>query len=173
MWDIRTVSQDRALDRPLEELEDTLHTAMTSIRRSVHDLRDDSVSLKEAMEDLIRDFQFCSASLSYEAGLPIPREVKYSVIMICKEALSNVIRHSDASRVTVSFREHPGFYRLCIQDNGTSAPLSLTDGMGLSNMKERIRCLGGVIQFNTEQGFSIHASVPKAAAKDMTERKSI
>ncbi len=170
---IRTVSQDRALDRPLEELEDTLHTAMTSIRRTVHDLRDDSVSLKEAMEDLIRDFQFCSASLSYEAGLPIPREVKYSVIMICKEALSNVIRHSDASRVTVSFREHPGFYRLCIQDNGTSAPLSLTDGMGLSNMKERIRCLGGVIQFNTEQGFSIHASVPKAAAKDMTERKSI
>ena len=32
---IRTVSQDRALDRSLEELEDTLHTAMTSIRRSV------------------------------------------------------------------------------------------------------------------------------------------
>lgn len=50
----------------------------------------------------------------------IPREVKYSFISITKEALSNTMRHSDATHVSVLIREHPALYQLCIEDNGSA-----------------------------------------------------
>ena len=59
---------------------------MTSIRTSVHDLHDESVNLRESVEGLISEFQFCPVSLDYDMGLEIPREVKYCFISIVKRS---------------------------------------------------------------------------------------
>ena len=91
---------------------------MTSIRTSVHDLHDESVNLRESVEGLISEFQFCPVSLDYDMGLEIPREVKYCFISIVKEALSNMARHSNATSAYIVMREHPALYQLCIKDNG-------------------------------------------------------
>ena len=40
-------------------------------------------------------------------------------------------------------------------DNGTKKNLHPTNGIGLSNMEERVRNLGGTIRFDTENGFKI------------------
>ncbi len=52
-------------------------------------------------------------------GYDIPKEIKYSFIAITKEALNNVMRHSNANEVKILAREHPGLYQLIIEDNGT------------------------------------------------------
>ena len=91
---------------------------MTSIRTSVHDLHDESVNLRESVEGLISEFQFCPVSLDYDMGLEIPREIKYCFISIVKEALSNMVRHSNATGAHIVMREHPALYQLCIEDNG-------------------------------------------------------
>lgn len=91
---------------------------MDSIRKSVHDLHDESVSLDEAVKSLIKGFTFCPVSYRYDCTGEVPREVKYSFISITKEALSNTMRHSDATHVSVLIREHPALYQLCIEDNG-------------------------------------------------------
>lgn len=57
--------------------------------------------------------------LTYDMSRQIPREVKYSLISITKEGLSNVMRHSNADSVNILLREHPALYQLCIEDNGT------------------------------------------------------
>lgn len=165
----RTVNRDDALSQTLDALDQTLNSAMDSIRTSVHDLRDESVNLDEAVRSLIKDFTFCPVTYHYDAGFSVPKEVKYSFISIIKEALSNVMRHSDATEVWITLREHPAIYQLCIEDNGikirsqTKNPEqgSVSSGMGLANMQERIAKLGGFFHIFTESGFKILVTIPK------------
>lgn len=114
----KAVSSSEAVSPLLDSLDISLNQAMTSIRTSVHDLHDESVNLRESVEGLISEFQFCPVSLDYDMGLEIPRDVKYCFISIVKEALSNMARHSNATSAYVVMREHPALYQLCIEDNG-------------------------------------------------------
>ena len=116
---LKTVNQAENLKVPMEQLDQTLNEAMTNVRQSVHDLHDESVNLKEVMESLAEEFRFCPVQLTYDMGYDIPKEIKYSFIAITKEALNNVMRHSNANEVKILAREHPGLYQLIIEDNGT------------------------------------------------------
>lgn len=158
---IRTVNKDTALTLSLEQLETTLSSAMTSVRESVHDLHNDSIHLKEALTSLIEAFTFCPVSFEYDMGFEAPKAVKYCLIAIVKEALNNVMRHSNAKKVHITLREHPALYQLIIEDNGTLQPTYAEDGLGLLNMKERIATLNGQIQIQTENGFRIFITIPK------------
>ena len=165
----KTVNQSEALVPALDSLDATLNSAMDNIRRSVHDLRDEAVNLDEAVRSIINDFTFCPVSYIYDAGRSIPKDVKYSFISIVKEALSNIIRHSDATQAAITLREHPAMYQLCVEDNGTEIRSRGADqirsfagsGMGLVNMKERVEKLNGCFHILTEKGFKILITIPK------------
>ena len=92
---MKIVNEDEKLSSSIEQLEESLNTAMTSVRESVHDLHDDSVNLREVTEELVGEFTFCPVDLSYDMGYDVPREIKYGFIAIVKEALHNIVRHSD------------------------------------------------------------------------------
>lgn len=163
----KTVNRDEALSPTLDSLDQTLNAAMDNIRSSVHDLRDDAVNLDEAVRSLIDDFTFCPVTYCYDAGRVIPRDVKYSFISITKEALSNIMRHSNASKASVTVREHPALYQLCIEDNGTEVRKgNRNGGMGLANMKERTDKLHGTIHISAENGFRILVTIPKKRRLD-------
>lgn len=162
----RTVNRQDSLDPLLNDLDVSLNSAMDSIRNSVHDLHDDSVDLKEIIQSLVSDFTFCPVSLQYDMGRILPREVKYCFISVTKEALSNVMRHSNASQVRLTMREHPALYQLCIEDNGSSDSSKAKNeasrrGIGLSNIEERVRALSGTLQITKDPGFCIFIIIPK------------
>ena len=160
---LKAVNQNENLKVPMEQLDQTLNEAMTNVRQSVHDLHDESVNLKEVMESLAAEFSFCPVQLTYDMGYDIPKEIKYSFIAITKEALNNVMRHSNADKVKILVREHPWLYQLIIEDNGTAEKIETTEssGIGIRNMKERARMLGGTMQIQKENGFRIFITVPK------------
>lgn len=157
---VKAVSREESLSQTLDSLESTLNSAMDNIRRSVHDLHDEAVNLEDAIQALLKDFTFCPVTLKYDAGRAVPRDVKYSFISITQEALSNMIRHSNATHASITLREHPALYQLCIEDNGT-LDRAEGAGIGISNMKERILALNGNIQISSGQGFKIFITVPK------------
>nr|WP_295273589.1 histidine kinase [uncultured Blautia sp.] len=174
----KTINKNEALDPLLGNLEESLNGAMNSIRSSVHDLHDDAVNLEDAIKGLVKDFTFCPVTLTYDMSRQVPREVKYSLISITKEGLSNVMRHSNADSVNILLREHPALYQLCIEDNGTlgsKIPDIQTDadsnkmetvsgGMGLSNIRDRVKVLGGTVQITQEKGFRIFVTIPKSGS---------
>lgn len=159
------ICKDETLKPHLTTLKETLDTAMNSIRNSVHDLHDESVDLKNALESLVDNFTFCSVQLDCEISKHIPKDVKYCFLAITKEALNNTMKHSNATKVTVTVKEHPAFYQLLIEDNGTKNSEKNTaidtSGIGLSNMKERVENLHGIIHINVENGFRIFVSIQK------------
>lgn len=162
----KTISTETAVAAVLDNLEHSLNQAMTSIRTSVHDLHDESINLQEAVQGLISDFQFCSVTLDYDMEYEIPRDIKYCLISIIKEALSNIARHSNATQASITLREHPALYQLCITDNGTQLKSSFllqdsSSGIGLANMKDRLAPLHGNLQIHTEKGFRLFITIPK------------
>lgn len=117
---LSTINKDEALKRPLADIEASLDDAMNQLRASVHGLYDDSIDLREATELLVHDFHFCDITFDYDVSRYVPRDVKYCILTVLKEALTNIIRHSDATRAAVTVREHPAIYQLTVADNGTT-----------------------------------------------------
>lgn len=166
---LQTINQDENCKESLRILQDTLSQAMDNIRSSVHNLHDDSINLRGSLENLIRDFTFCPAHLEYDLSQNIPSNIRYALISITKEALTNISKHSNATNVQIIMREHPAMYQLSIWDNGKTKArhISLDDtnrdtvGIGLINMQDRVKMLGGIFQIHTDDGFQIFASIPK------------
>ncbi len=166
---MKMTNQISGLQEPFESLDSSLGEAMDSIRKSVHDLHDDAVDLEKALEEIIADFSFCSVDFSYHLSKTIAREVKYNVIAIVKEALNNVLKHSNANLVQLTVSESEDLYQVMIEDNGTTIspntptnPLNIeTRGIGLINMTERVKKLHGTITFYSQNGFRIYIKLTK------------
>lgn len=161
---LKVVNRDPALEEPLDTLKDTLNTAMTSIRTSVHDLHDESIDLENVLKEIASSDPELLLHLEYDVEQELPREIKYAFISIVKEAVNNIHKHSSGDSGIITVREHPGFYLLQIRDNG--APVTLpenTDGIGLSGIRDRVHSLGGTLHIGTKQGFFINISIIKNA----------
>lgn len=158
-----TIHKEEPLHGQLASINDTLNQAMNSIRESVHDLHDDSIDLKLALNDATKEMQEnYHVRIDYDATNNLPRNVKYCFITTVKEAMSNIVKHSNADKIDIVVREHPAFYQLSIEDNGTKIRSNLeSGGIGLSNMKERVEALNGTLRIQTEQGFKIFISIRK------------
>lgn len=160
---LMAVYKEEALHEQLSGVNETLNQAMTSIRESVHDLHDNAIDLeqvvREAVEPLKEQYH---ATVDYDMSPDVPRNIKYCFIMAVKEGMSNIIKYSNATQVSVILREHPAFYQLTIEDNGTiEKKPENSDGIGLSNMRDRVEGLGGTFRIHTEQGFKIFISIKK------------
>ena len=162
----RAINKDQNLDSLLKGLDNSLNSAMDSIRSSVHDLHDDAVNLQETIKGIITDIKIENVEFEYDMSEIIPREIKYCFISIIKEALSNVARHSNATLVQITMREHPALYQLCIEDNGTLTESNLETllpnrGIGLSNMNDRLKVLNGNLQITIQKGVRLFITIPK------------
>lgn len=155
------MNKDEVLTDGLEGIKGTLSNAMDNIRQSVHDLHDESIDMEAEIKRLVEEFRFCLISYEYDMETGANRTLKYCFLAIIKEALSNIMKHSNATNVHIIVREHPGIYQLLIQDNGTKKINVKEDGIGILNMKERISSLKGTIFISNENGFRIFISVPK------------
>lgn len=143
----------------------TLHEAMDTVRKSVHDLHDDAFDLRAQLQRAIAACGLPDVRLTFDAR-DVPLPVAYGLLSVVREALSNVAKHSDATRVDVSVIEYPALYQLVVQDNGTTAAGSgdasaSPRGIGLHTMEERIGALGGRLRAEHRKGFRVFASIPK------------
>ena len=113
--------------------------------------------------------------MQYDVQSALPSDIKYSLISIVKEALVNIARHSNATQASLTIIEHPGFYQFALHDNGTKIPelpclapdISKTSseltssGIGLSNIRARVKAFGGHLNINWKDGFRIYITIPK------------
>lgn len=152
-------TKEEVTKKGLAQMKETLTEAMDSIRNSVHDLHEESFDLEVEIKSLINQFTFCPVTFDYDLGNNPPKAIKYCFIAVVKEALSNVIRHSNGNQVKISVREHPGFFQLVFWDNGTVKAMG--QGIGLVNMEDRVKALTGNVNITTDDGFRIFISIPK------------
>lgn len=164
MGALQAVYREAPFSDAIKQVSATLDESMDNIRRSVHDLHNESFDLKRALSDMAEKSIGFSVCLNYDMGDDAPLQVKYCAVSIVSEALHNVEKHSDATRVQVTVAEHPAFYQLIINDNGHPGTIN-ESGIGLHNMESRIKELDGSISFSTDKGFRIFGTIPKKGRK--------
>lgn len=163
MGAIQIINKDEDLKEPLDSVKSTLDEAMTSIRKSVHDLHNDSIDLEYSLRDAISPLkEKFELTFDYDVSNHISGKIKYCFIAVVKEAVNNIIKHSNGNSVNITVREHPAMCTLSIEDNGKCAENISSGGIGLDNMHERVKALGGVLNITpSEQGFKIFISIMK------------
>ena len=169
------VREDRDLnpvtDR-LVEAQDQVDALISSVQRISTDLRPDALdnlglpdALKEEAERfLLRTGVLCDVTVD-EAAEEIPPETATAAFRIFQEALTNITRHAQATRVTVSCGIRGGLLDLTIADDGKGIdPASIEDtkSLGLLGMRERAGLLGGelVIAPGENGGTMVKARLP-------------
>ena len=165
---LRTVNKDAAVAEPLGQLEDTLDTAMTQVRASVHDLHDNSVDLSENIREIVSGLRGFETHTDIDCSEDMDRDVKMTLIAVCKEAVSNIIRHSNGDRAEVIVHEQPGFYMMSVSDNGkvskddiSKAETGVGAGIGLESMRDRVNAMHGTVNFYTDNGFRVYVNIPR------------
>lgn len=152
--------------RDVEAVGATLHEALDTVRRSVHDLHDNAFDGRTALEEAVGSFTALAGSLHFEAE-ELPRDVALAVVAIVREALTNAAVHGGAAHAAVRLVEFPGFYQLTVEDDGQSRGDGDGTGLGLASMRERACALGGTFSFSQAAGGGrVFASFPKNQEAD-------
>lgn len=157
---IKAINKEPVLKKPLEDLHGSLGDAMTNIRKSVHDLHDESIDLESSIRQLTEGISSLDIHVDYDMSNAIPKDIKYSFIAITKEAVSNAVKHSNGDTLDILLREHPGFYQLIVKDNGTDIKINDT-GIGLANITDRVNAMKGTLKISTDNGFKLLITVAK------------
>ncbi len=87
-----------------------------------------------------------------------------TIYKICKEAITNSLRHSNASVINIIMKFDPAKVHLFIFDNGHGCQ-KITPGFGLIGMTGRVNEINGLIKFGSdgETGFNIQVELPLEA----------
>jgi signal transduction histidine kinase len=105
-----------------------------------------------------------AVNYSSSVTIRLPDETETQLFRIAQEALTNIARHSKATRVEISLQKDKDKIRLRISDNGKgidAAEKSASPGIGMTGMRARARNAGGELEILTpKQGVTIEAWVP-------------
>jgi signal transduction histidine kinase len=147
------------------------------VRRVASDLRPsilDDLGLLEAIEWQTQQFQArtgiaCRCNCSYPS-IPLGDQQSTAVFRIVQEALTNILRHAQATHVEVAMKEQEGEFVLTVTDNGrgiTPDEVLSRDSIGLLGMRERAHLLGGQVDIAGQPGLgtTLRVRVPLAAAE--------
>jgi len=88
-------------------------------------------------------------------------EKRRSVFLVTKEALHNTVKHAKADLVSIECKENQGTLDFKIADNGKGLVEKGNEfGNGLSNMKKRIKGIGGELDYHNGDGFELRIKLP-------------
>ena len=148
-------------------LKENLLKEVNKLRTAAEEIRHISVNLRPSMlEDLgllptlnwlVRDIKQLRPALSIRVLLEvvesdIPENLKVVVFRVVQEALTNIVKHSDAKNATISLIKKGGLY-LQIKDNGKGFQKrenAKGGGLGLHSMRERAKLSEGDMSITSE-----------------------
>jgi signal transduction histidine kinase len=156
------------LSTMLTQIDKTLDT----VRALSHKMRPallDVGDINLAMQEYCTEFQQGKKiTIDYE-GAPIPfisDDAAISLFRFLQEALTNVLKHADASYVQVRLTYEDNWVKMSVEDNGRGETTSSNQkGIGILGMKERFLLLDGTVDASPSKGgFIITAKIPLAEA---------
>ena len=153
----------------MEQGMNTVQTLINRIRRlsySINPSQIDDLGLDEVLRSLCREFTCITGIRSEYSGSfnedILTREIKLDLYRICQEALSNVMKHSHATEVSVRLVQKKKKIELIVRDNGEGFDHENKQTFGLKNMRSRVASVNGEIEIRSikTKGTRVSATVP-------------
>jgi signal transduction histidine kinase len=147
--------------KAVAELRELVVATLQDVRRLAVQLRPkalDDFGLVPALERLAQTFSESSGiSVELEATVGdarLPTEVETTVYRIVQETLTNVVKHAQATEVSILLVRREGLLTAVLEDNGTGfdADAVKPDSLGLEGMRERVALHDGRLTIETAPG---------------------
>ncbi|MGL5817983.1 MAG: sensor histidine kinase [Phycicoccus sp.] len=166
---------DPAAGRALDHVVTAAAGSLTDLRRTLGMLRgaDDAPDLApltlSGIERVAESARAAGLRVDLDVAtgdVDVPTPVAGAAFRIIQEAVTNVIRHADASSLTVRIHADDDELRVIVTDDGAAArTLDQLDGRGIEGIRERAALLGGHARAEpTTSGFVVDATLPVRAA---------
>lgn len=147
----------------LKDVQQTARTALNEVRKMVSQMRgirlkDEIIHVKQILKaaqiEFVneREFDLTNVSLLTE-----------NILSMClKEAVTNVVKHSGATRCHISIEQSWNEIVIIVRDNGKGqvAEADFSKGHGLIGMKERLEFVNGSLEIITQEGTTLIIKVP-------------
>jgi PAS domain S-box-containing protein len=165
--------QQKPLMEKIQFMSKAVDKTVQAVRRISAELRPsvlDDFGLSAAIECEIESFQNrtgikCNFTSKPEDIL-LDANLSTDVFRIFQEALTNIARHANASRVTVELRKGPGYLKLRVKDTGKGIKeREIWDprSIGLTGMRERVALWGGSVEISSaalNKGTEVSVKIP-------------
>ena len=176
----RAVNDNGNAEKLIDDIDASIDQAQREIRAFTYLLHPQNLltdGLKVTIEQFVNGF---SARTSLKTSLEIAPEVdklsyerQRAVLRVIQEALMNVFRHAQATRVNVTMETMDTHFKLQVADNGRGmsinqarlGPKAISVGVGIPAMKARLRQLGGTLEIHSSsatggRGTTLWAELP-------------
>ena len=146
-----------------------LESGITKIRETIQNLTPLANIGIENIQRLCKDFQYCPIELSiYGDTTKVPVYLWIILEPCLKEALTNIISHSAARKVTVALDITPSIVRLCVENDGAKQEQKQelkqeqkqSSGVGLHNLRLRAAAVGGNVSTNITDEYRLVCVLP-------------
>jgi signal transduction histidine kinase len=158
----------RGLADELRSLEDLTRDSMKQIRQFLSGRQTSPLVAGTLLEKLREEARFLHDGMGLDViiesnpeDLELPPETEREVYYVLREALTNVTRHSHASKVEIQLKQKNSTLEGTLIDNGVGFnpdKVKTATGFGLSGMEQRIKEIGGELSIKSSPGQGTHLS---------------
>jgi signal transduction histidine kinase len=163
-----TYRSDRIKER-LKLSTNTMAELIDYVRNVSHSLNIDHVEQLGLANSILREVEFLKNSgkfknivLNLDSSLnQVDTKRSEMVVRIIQEAISNILKHAKATQINIDIKEDNKYYYFHIQDNGIGIKTYSinTAGLGMKNMKDRAKVLGGNLDVQSISGKGVLLSL--------------
>lgn len=154
------VDDEEESEKLQEEIRRRLERSTQNLRETVHNMTPTTLIGVEQLDGIVKDFKQYDIDY-YKSGdmMNVPAHIWNLLTAYLKEALTNVSRHSNASKVEVDLYVTDTIVRLSVQDNGTIIEKPVL-GNGLRNLQMRARSMEGSLSISRDDGYLLVCVLP-------------
>lgn len=158
--------------RHVDTAEQLARESLSEARRSVHAVRPEALEnarLPDALADVVRrwsEINGVPAEVTTTGpARPLHPDVEVTLLRTAQEALANVGKHANASRVGITLSYMEDVVTLDVRDDGVGFKHANGSGFGLTSMRQRVEGIAGRFEIESEPGIgtAISAAIPTEA----------
>jgi two-component system sensor histidine kinase DesK len=142
----------------MRDVEQTARKALADVRQAISGYR--SEGLKAEINKTRQMLDAAGISFSCETQPPrLPATEEAVLSLIVREAVTNIVRHSQAKECKVEFQNTNSGTTLIIQDDGCGDIKA--EGNGIRGIRERVEALGGSFELRSKRGTTLSVKLPR------------
>lgn len=156
-----------ACKKEIIDIEQTARQALAEVRSAVLGYRD--TGLAHELRGAKNTLDSAQVQLESEVDVvQLPAAIENIIALALREAVTNIIRHSNASACHLSLKLIEQDIHFHISDNGfrdAQKTPEIEKGNGLTGMSERVRAMGGKMLISIKHGVAIDIQIPLHSAQ--------
>jgi len=168
---ISRLAEGQPVEAELVRLREDVRNVVTEVRDTLYDLRTDVTERKDLVAtiaefvDRVQDRSAVDVRFDFVADRRLPVRQERELWRIVQEAVTNALRHAEASTIRVSWRCDASGGVLEIIDDGRGLPLDGTprpDAFGMVGIRERAAAIGARLEVESPPGTTVRCTLGHA-----------